>query len=202
MNLGKSTEMIRHYAPRVLLAALLSLGSFPVLAAGAELTEEQIVGNLQGLAANAPAINAAVLAQEALAHIGKPAGTPLPADWAALTGLPQLTVEINFEYNSVAIVPESYRALGLMADALHHPLLLGNRFLIVGHTDAKGDAKYNLGLSQKRADAILEILTTTFTVAPARLAAVGVGEEMPLDAAHPEAAINRRVQVITIGQMK
>jgi outer membrane protein OmpA-like peptidoglycan-associated protein len=194
--------MIGKWVSRALLAAVLSFGSFPVWAAGAELTEDQIVGSLQGLAANAPAIDAAILAQEALAHVGKPAGTPLPGAWAALSGLPQLTVEINFEYNSIAIVPESYRALGLMADALHHPLLLGNKFLIVGHTDAKGDARYNLTLSQKRADAIREILSTTFAVAPSRLFTVGVGEEMPIDAAHPEAAINRRVQVITIGQVK
>jgi outer membrane protein OmpA-like peptidoglycan-associated protein len=193
--------MIAGCSSRGLLFALALL-SVPAFAAGPDLTEEQIVGNLQALSAEAPAIDAAVLAQEALAQLGKPRGTPMPPDWAALGNLPQLTVEINFEYNSVAIVPESYRALGLMADALHHPVLLGDKFLIVGHTDAKGDAKYNLNLSQKRADAIREILTTTFAVAPNRLFTVGVGEELPIDAAHPEAAINRRVQVMNIGKVK
>jgi len=38
--------------------------------------------------------------------------------------------------------------------------------------------------------------------APTRLYTVGVGERLPIDAAHPEAAINRRVQVITIGKVK
>jgi outer membrane protein OmpA-like peptidoglycan-associated protein len=202
MRYLKSTRMVPRDAVRGLLLAALSFVAMPVWAASGDLTEEQIVGNLHGLSANAPAIDAAVLAQEALAQIGKPRGTPMPPAWAALSSLPQLTVEINFEYNSVAIVPESYRALGLMADALHHPVLLGDKFLIVGHTDAKGDAKYNLTLSQKRAEAIREILTTTFAVAPNRLYTVGVGEEMPIDAAHPEAAINRRVQVINIGQVK
>jgi len=193
--------MMARYALGGALVAL-SFASVPVRATGAELTEDQIISNLQGIEANAAAIDAAVLAQEALAHVGKPPGTPMPPNWAALSGFPQLTVEINFQYDSIAIVPESYRALGLMADALHHPILLGNKFLIVGHTDAKGDAKYNLTLSQKRADAIREILSTTFAVAPSRLATVGVGEELPIDAAHPDAAINRRVQVINIGTVK
>ena len=196
----RSMKMIARYTLGGVLFAL-SFASMPAKAAS-DLTEDQIISNLQGVAASAAMIDAAVLAQQALAHIGKPPGTPISPDWTALSAFPQLTVEINFVYDSIAIVPESYRALGLMADALHHPILLDGKFLIVGHTDAKGDAKYNLTLSQKRADAIREILTTTFAIAPSRLSTVGVGEELPIDAAHPEAAINRRVQVITIGQVK
>ena len=169
--------------------------------AESDLSESQIIGGLQAAAAAAPAIDPAVLAQEALANVGRKPGTALPA-WSQLAGLAQLTVEINFEYNSVAIVPESYRAIGLMADALHHPILLPYKFLIVGHTDATGDAKYNLGLSQKRADAIKEALSTTFAVNPNRLFTVGVGAEEPIDPAHPDAGINRRVQVINIGMVK
>jgi hypothetical protein len=32
--------------------------------------------------------------------------------------------------------------------------------------------------------------------------AIGVGEELPIDAADPKAAVNRRVQLINIGAMK
>jgi outer membrane protein OmpA-like peptidoglycan-associated protein len=169
--------------------------------AQSDLSESQIIGGLQAAGAAAPAIDPAVLAQEALANVGRKPGAALPA-WSQLAGLAQLTVEINFEYNSVAIVPESYRAIGLMADALHHPILLPYKFLIVGHTDSTGDPKYNLGLSQKRADAIKEALSTTFAVNPNRLFTVGVGEEEPIEPAQPTAAINRRVQVINIGEVK
>ena len=55
---------------------------------------------------------------------------------------------------------------------------------------------------QQRADAIKAALATTFAVAPNRLFTVGVGEEQPIDPAHPDAAINRRVQVINIGVVK
>lgn len=50
-----------------------------------------------------------------------------------------------------------------------------------------------------RADAIKEALATTFAISPNRLFAIGVGEEMPIDAADPKAAVNRRVQLINIG---
>ena len=168
-------------------------------ASAAELTEQQIVSSLQGLSTKAPAIDTAVLAQQALAHVGKPPGTPVSADWSALAKLPQLSVDVKFEYDSIAIAPESYRALGLMADALHHPLLLGAKFLIVGHTDSTGSAKYNITLSQKRADAIAEILSTTFAVPAKQLFTVGVGSELPLDPSRPDSAVNRRVQLINIG---
>jgi len=183
---------------QALIGLSLAVTSVPS-AFAAELTEQQIVSGLQGLSTKAAAIDTAVLAQQALAHVGKPPGTPISPDWSALAKLPQLAVDVNFEYDSIAIVPESYRALGLIADALHHPLLLGSKFLIVGHTDSTGSAKYNIALSQKRADAIAEILSTTFGVPAKQLFTVGVGSELPLDPSKPDTAINRRVQLINIG---
>src|SRR5262249_3148862 len=146
-------------------------------------------------------VDPAVLAQEALANVNNKPGSALP-QWSKLAHLPQLTVEINFELNSVAIVPESYRNVGLIAHALHHPQLLGNKFLIVGHTDSTGNPTTNLKLSGERADAIKQILSTTFSVSPDRLFTLGVGSEQPIDASQPTAAINRRVQLINIGSVK
>jgi outer membrane protein OmpA-like peptidoglycan-associated protein len=117
-----------------------------------------------------------------------------------LNKLAQITIAIQFDLNSARIRPESYRSVGLMADALHHPYLLGYRFLIVGHTDARGDREYNLRLSQQRADAIREALVNPFGVDSRRLDALGLGEEQLLRPSNPEAAENRRVQLINIGQ--
>jgi hypothetical protein len=38
---------------------------------------------------------------------------------------------------------------------------------------------------------------TTFKISPKRIQAVGLGEEQLQDAAHPTAAINQQVQVVT-----
>ena len=165
------------------------------------LSSQQIIGGLQAAAGAAASIDPALLAQEARENVNRERGATLPA-WNQLSGLPQLTVEINFEYDSIAIVPDSYRAVGLIADALHNPILLGNKFLIVGHTDATGKREYNLHLSQRRADAIKDALSTTFAVPADTLFTVGVGEEEPIDPAHPDASINRRVQIFNIRQVE
>jgi OmpA-OmpF porin, OOP family len=55
-------------------------------------------------------------------------------------------------------------------------------------------------LSQRRADAIRDVLATTFKVSSKRLQAIGLGEEQLLDAARPTAPINRQVEVVTVGK--
>ena len=110
-------------------------------------------------------------------------------------------MEIEFDFDSDRIKPNSFRALGAMADAMHHPVLLDDKFLIVGHTDAKGSRQYNLELSQRRADAIRNTLITVFRLPPERLAAFGLGEEQLRDPANPESGTNRRVQLINLGPM-
>ncbi len=90
----------------------------------------------------------------------------------------------------------------MIADALHHPNLSRYKFLVVGHTSSTGDAKHDLKLSQDRAAAITYALSTTFAVPSDRLYPIGVGKEWPIDAGHPAAADNRRVQLINLGLVR
>jgi outer membrane protein OmpA-like peptidoglycan-associated protein len=117
-----------------------------------------------------------------------------------LNNMAQITIAIAFEFNSSQISPDSFKAVGLIADALNSPYLQNYRFLITGNTDAVGNREYNLKLSQERAEAIREALINPFGINPARLEVVGLGEEQLLDPAHPDAAENRRVQLINIGR--
>jgi outer membrane protein OmpA-like peptidoglycan-associated protein len=172
----------------------------PGLSFSQELSGPQLVRTLDRVERAAPAIDIAVLMEEAAASAGK--GVAALPDWQKLSKLSQLVVEIDFENDSIAIEPKSYRTVGLIADALHHPNLRRYKFLVVGHTSSTGDAKHNLDLSQKRANAITEALSTTFAVAPDRLFAIGVGEEWPVDPSNPQAAGNRRVQLVNLGLVK
>jgi outer membrane protein OmpA-like peptidoglycan-associated protein len=124
-----------------------------------------------------------------------------PPLFAQLNNLAQITIAIEFDFNSARISPRSYRAIGLMADALHHPTLYGYCFLIVGHTDAIGGREYNLKLSERRAQAIRAALINPFGIGPQRIDEVGLGEEQLLNRSNPKAAENRRVQLINIGQI-
>lgn len=181
-------------------AALIGAGLvLPQAAAAAEVTAVTIINGLQGPVTTV-VVDPNALIAEVNANVGK--GVANLPSWSQLANLTQLVVDIEFEYNSTAIVPGSYRTLGAIADALHHPLLARYKFLVVGHTDATGSADYNLKLSLERANAITAALSTTFAVSPKRLFAVGVGEELPFDPAHPDAAVNRRVQLVNIGEVR
>jgi len=190
---------------RIVIVALVIVSPLAIWPASAQtqLSTNDIVSGLQGIEAAAPGISAAVLRRQAEESLKNPARTnrlnrePLSEQ---LNKLAQFTVAIQFDFDSARIRPESYRTVGLLADALYHPYMQGYRILVVGHTDAKGSREYNLKLSQQRADAIREALINPFSINPGRIEAVGLGEEQLLNRAKPEAAENRRVQLINIGR--
>jgi outer membrane protein OmpA-like peptidoglycan-associated protein len=185
-------------------AAALTGTAFDSVNAQSALATNDLVDELKGLETT-PNIDVAAMRQRALAraksNTDKSAVNRVPIA-EELFKLPQLTIEIQFNLDSAIIRPASYPTLGRIADALYHPYLLGYRVLVVGHTDSTGKREHNLVLSQKRADSIREALVTTFKIPPQRVLSVGLGEEQFQDAANPTAAINRRVQIVTVGLMK
>ncbi|MFS8035844.1 OmpA family protein [Xanthobacter sp. AM11] len=183
-----------------LAAAVPALGTLPA-AAQVFTPDNQIVQGLQGTLDNVPNVSAEALRGLALAHMqysGPPQSRPPLA--LQLNQLAQINVEIEFDLNSAMIKPASYRTLGSIADAMHNPVLLGYKFLVVGNTDATGTREYNMKLSQERSDAVVSALSTTFRVDPRRLESVGLGQEALQDTKNPDAAINRRVQIFNVGR--
>ena len=69
---------------------------------------------------------------------------------------------------------------------------------LVGHTDASGSLAANTALSERRAEAVAEVLVDRFAVDPARVAAKGVGFLAPRATNQTEEGRqkNRRVEVI------
>jgi OOP family OmpA-OmpF porin len=183
--------------------ALTLLFALTAAVADTRLSSGQITNSLQGVTDTQLSLTAAELRQTAVDNIRNyPGPTPIGHLLVIpqLDKLAQFTVEINFDFNSAAIRPESYRDVGAIADALHNPILLGYGILVIGHTDTVGGREYNLNLSQRRAEAIREALIDPFGVNPGVLQAVGLGEEQLRDPTHPTAAVNRRVQLINVGK--
>jgi outer membrane protein OmpA-like peptidoglycan-associated protein len=112
---------------------------------------------------------------------------------------PSINLLIPFDYNSAEFTPDAYRILRSLGEALKDARLAGDHFKIAGHTDAKGTAEYNQKLSERRAQAVLNYLIRQYDIEPDRLAAAGYGKTQLADPAHPEDAVNRRVQVMNIG---
>jgi outer membrane protein OmpA-like peptidoglycan-associated protein len=187
---------VRNIGASIGLALLLATAG----ASAQDLSTSQLVNTLGQVSGDQGAIDVALLVQEVNANLGQ--GVANLPNWSRLAAMPQLTVEINFENNSIAIEPSSYRAVGQIADALHNPILLRHKFLVVGHTNATGDPAHNLKLSDERANAIAQALATTFAVPASHLVPIGVGSELPVDPANPKAPVNRRVQLINIGPAK
>ena len=76
--------------------------------------------------------------------------------------------------------------------------------IIEGHTDNVGDANYNLALSEKRANAVMNYLITNFAINQNRISAVGYGETRGItENDTPEnRQKNRRVEIILAADRK
>lgn len=84
----------------------------------------------------------------------------------------------RFATGSAAIAPEQARSLARVGNTLRDMIAENPRtvFLIEGHTDAVGDATYNLALSDRRAETVALALTEYFDVPPENMITQGYGE--------------------------
>lgn len=113
--------------------------------------------------------------------------------------LPSADLEVTFDFNSDIVGPEAKRVLAPLGVVLTNPKLAANRFVLVGHTDAKGNDAYNQALSERRAAAVKRHLVDAFGIAPDRLDTYGRGRKALKRPDTPLVAENRRVQVINHG---
>lgn len=108
-----------------------------------------------------------------------------------------VNLNVPFELNSSALKPQASDQLKQLELALNSASLAHNRFMVAGHTDAKGAAQYNKSLSLKRAQAVKSFLVTN-GIDPKRLDTVGYGSEHLLVPDKPDDASNRRVEIRVI----
>ena len=125
-------------------------------------------------------------------------------DSALVVVVPCVAVELNervyFDTDSDVIQERSYALLQDLRQALvGNPGIL--RVRVEGHTDDRGSARYNQGLSERRAAAVMRHLVDG-GVAPDRLESAGLGEDRPMDTNATEAGRqnNRRVEVHIVEQ--
>jgi outer membrane protein OmpA-like peptidoglycan-associated protein len=147
-----------------------------------------VVANTSDAGNSSPTVAGAQASVPSAAPVSAP--EPAPAR-------PSLSLSIQFDFDSSRIRPESLVALGNLATALGSAALLPSRFVIEGHTDAKGSADYNRKLSDQRAAAVKDLLVAK-GIAGARLLSVGKGSSELANPAAPQAAENRRVKIVNL----
>ena len=121
-------------------------------------------------------------------------GEQLTAEQAALRELERLGMIIYFDYDRAEIKPEYVSVV-----AAHARFLNGNasrKVRLEGHADERGSREYNIGLGERRAQAVRRALLLQ-GVTEAQITTVSYGEERPAAAGNDEAAYsrNRRVQI-------
>lgn len=115
--------------------------------------------------------------------------------------IPSVSLNVDFATGSAELTPQARQALDQLGQALNAPKLAGSRFRVEGHTDTVGSVAMNQALSERRADSVVHYLESKFSINPARLQAIGMGEKgllVPTPPNTPEAR-NRRVRVVNIG---
>lgn len=106
-----------------------------------------------------------------------------------------LSQDLLFATNSTTVSGTSQNELLTVANSLNrYPNTTVN---VIGHTDNVGDASFNQGLSERRAQAVANILLNG-GVASSRVRSIGAGENQPI-ASNLNASgrqMNRRVEII------
>ncbi|MEI4490247.1 OmpA family protein [Mameliella alba] len=112
--------------------------------------------------------------------------------------LPTIDLEVLFAYDSDALTPQAMAKLSTLANALSDPRLKDSKLIFIGHTDAVGGAAYNKALSQRRANAVARYVQGTMRLGTGQIEAVGVGFDYLKNTRAPDAAENRRVQLVLV----
>jgi outer membrane protein OmpA-like peptidoglycan-associated protein len=152
---------------------------------------EREVQTAQGQAAAAQ--NQAAAAQDALARARQEM-----ADLQAKQterGMVMTLSDVLFDTGQSTLKPGADRALDRLAQYLKDSS--GTHVIIEGHTDSVGSDDYNLGLSQRRAQAVAEALTTR-GVSADRVQTKGLGKSYPVASNDTPAGRqqNRRVEIV------
>ena len=103
---------------------------------------------------------------------------------------------IYFDFNKAEVKPESDLTLEQVGKLLKESPRL--KLLVVGHTDNVGGFPFNMDLSQRRAVAVVNALSSRFEVSRERLTPVGVSYASPVatNATDEGRSRNRRVELV------
>ncbi|GLX13715.1 hypothetical protein Pstr01_19540 [Pseudomonas straminea] len=106
----------------------------------------------------------------------------------------RVELDVKFDFDKAQVKSESMGDIQSLADFMkQYPQ---TTTVVEGHTDSVGTDAYNQKLSERRANAVREVLVNQYGVGGTRVNAVGYGESRPVadNATEEGRAINRRVE--------
>lgn len=110
-------------------------------------------------------------------------------------------VSVTFGFDKSALTASDKKTLDDFAASLAEKR--SYILAVTGGTDSTGDANYNYGLSQRRADAVVNYLATKYGIAPHKFYLIGIGKDQQVasDSTAAGRAQNRRVEVKVMSNM-
>ena len=114
----------------------------------------------------------------------------------------EITLKVNFSSNSSVVKDSFLPEIEAVANFMKKYGAVTT--VIEGYTDSTGAEDYNQALSQRRANAVMEILINRFNIAANRLTAVGYGEVRPVAVNDTNAGrlANRRVVAVSKAEVE
>ncbi len=120
----------------------------------------------------------------------------------AVAEVVRVELDVKFDFDKSKVKEESYGDIKNLADFMQqYP---DTSTTVEGHTDSVGTDAYNQKLSERRANAVRDVLVNQYGVGGDRVNAVGYGESKPVadNATDAGRAVNRRVEAEVEAQAK
>lgn len=204
--------LVRNRFSRKIALAFLALGTMAAAASAAELSDQQIIDKLKqpritrSLSGNAPEAPVMKPGEKAFIEKIRKTRSLSASDRQQVAEIaktrPAIDLEIYFDYNSASVSPKAEPQLHSLGKALTSPDLAGSVMMLGGHTDAKGNDGYNQRLSERRAETVRKFLIESYKIPADNLVSAGYGETELKNKADPNAAENRRVQVVNMAKQE
>lgn len=106
----------------------------------------------------------------------------------------RVELDVKFDFDKAQVKEGSFADIKNLADFMaQYPQ---TTTVVEGHTDSVGTDAYNQGLSERRANAVRDVLVNQYGLSGERVNSVGYGETRPVadNATSEGRAINRRVE--------
>jgi len=114
----------------------------------------------------------------------------------------RVQLDVKFDFDKSVVKENSYADIKNLADFMkQYP---STHTTVEGHTDSVGPDAYNQKLSERRANAVKQVLVNQYGVESSRVQSIGYGETRPVADNKTEAgrAVNRRVEAQVEAQAK
>ncbi|WP_313085054.1 OmpA family protein [Pseudomonas sp.] len=116
--------------------------------------------------------------------------------------LVRVELDVKFDFDKAKVREESYSDIKNLADFMQQYPQTSTT--VEGHTDSVGTDQYNQRLSERRAQAVREVLVNQYGVSGQRVDSVGYGETRPVadNSTEQGRQINRRVEAEVEAQVR